>query len=64
MPKIKDLSKDELLGLIYNHLPNTLIGRHPCCCVVCAKDYDVDIGKKAYSYICDGCEGGALKNEP
>ena len=60
--KISELSKDELLGIIYNHLPDTLFDIHPCFCALCGKDYNgatvIVEGRsvKAISYICDSCE--------
>ena len=33
---IKDLSKEELLGIIFNHMQNTTYS-HPCMCVCCGE---------------------------
>ena len=60
--KISELTKDQLLGLIYHFKPDTLWDVHPCYCAACGKDY---IGEKvivegreatAYPIICNDCE--------
>ena len=43
MPNIEELSKTELLGIIYNYIPDTLFFKHPCYCVGCGKDYSGDL---------------------
>lgn len=59
--KISELSKEELLGLIYTRLPNTLYDLHPVYCVVCEKGYVgrkvVVVGREVepYAIICDDC---------
>ena len=65
MPQIDELSKDELLGLLYHLLPDTLTSKHPCYCAACGKDFtgetvtvkypDKDRTVEAYGYICDRC---------
>jgi hypothetical protein len=45
--KISELSKSELLGLIYHHLPSTHYGDHPCFCAVCG----VGVGKEPLTYM-------------
>lgn len=50
-PLIDELSKEELLRLIYQYLPETLTSIHPCYCAVCSKDFS----DEAYAYICDEC---------
>lgn len=53
---IEDLSKEELLGIIYNYLPNTLIRKHPCYCVCCFYGYIEPVeGVQPYGYECDSC---------
>lgn len=59
--KIEDLSKDELLGLIYHQMGNTLYGEHPCQCACCGTDprRGVDMYGKTwpvYWFSCDECE--------
>ncbi len=52
MKKIKELTKEELLSLIFNHWATT---RHDqaVACVVCAvKAFSTD---EAWGYICDKC---------
>lgn len=57
MKTIDSLSKKELLGLIYHHIPNTLTGDHICICASCgdSKD-DKDKEYPAYYYVCDQCQ--------
>ena len=64
--KIEELSKSELLAIIYHWLPNTYWGVHPCKCVVCGEgpwsDYQTMDSRKGpvevpiYTFICDECE--------
>lgn len=64
--KIDDLSKQELLSLIYHHLPNTIYIDHPCYCAVCSKGYkESKAGPRTtprgsiiepLTIICDECE--------
>lgn len=37
--QISELTKNQLLGIIYNCMPNTLYDIHPCYCVMCGKDW-------------------------
>jgi len=59
--QIKDLSKEELLSLIYNSLSNTRFGIHPCFCAACAKGYykakeiQDETGIVPLGYVCDHC---------
>jgi len=64
MAKIEDLSKEELLGLIYHLIPTTHTGNHPCICASCSKGHDenIDDELKPYYYVCDDCEE-SLSNE-
>ena len=57
MPKIKDLSKEDLLGLIYHKLPTTYTNVHMCFCALCGDDYDenVEYPFEPYWYVCDKC---------
>jgi len=57
---LESLSKEELLGLIKNTLPNTLISNHPCICVCCGIGFTEGL-ENAYSYMCDKC---SLRSEP
>lgn len=61
MKKIKDLSKQELLTLIYNNLSRTVFDDHPVFCVACSKITEELVPVhgtvvKAKPYICDRCE--------
>lgn len=64
MPKLENLSKEELLGLIYHLVPTTYTSNHPCICASCSKGDDEEHEHKdeAYFYICDDCEA-SLSNE-
>jgi hypothetical protein len=64
MANIEDLSKGELLGLIYHLVPTTLTRRHPCFCACCGDGYnkDKEYEAKPYWYLCDNCEA-SLSNE-
>lgn len=59
MTKITDLSKEELLGIIFNNIDSTR--ENECYCGGCGKDYVGDtfkIGEKEYPvliYVCDSC---------
>jgi len=46
---INDLTKSELLNLIYQNLPSTT--DHPCMCAACGDGEN----KNGYSFICDAC---------
>ena len=61
---IKDLSKAELLSLIYHNLPRTLYEDHPCECGACGEDpigiTEVVIGLQkrtvqTHGFVCDEC---------
>jgi hypothetical protein len=58
MANIEDLSKDELLGLIYHLVPTTYTGVHPCFCASCGEGYDKDTKYETepYWYICARCD--------
>lgn len=51
--KIKDLSKEELLKIIYHYLPNTIIEDQECYCITCSQ---IEEGVASCEYICDNCE--------
>lgn len=65
MKPIGELTKDELLGLIFHHLPHTT-RNHPCLCVMCSdkSSHDkIDVGTaerpylvSPYLYMCEKCE--------
>jgi hypothetical protein len=60
MKNIEELSKSELLDLIYHELPSTFFVDHPCQCALCGTCNDIYVehhGRKTlvYSYICDRC---------
>lgn len=60
MKHIKDLSKEELLGLIYHEIPHTVIDDHLCMCATCDNMDEVDdahVGSLLI-YVCDGCING------
>jgi hypothetical protein len=52
---IEDLSKEELLSLIYNNMPNTRYKDkdHPCECAACGEE---EIKGNILGFICDECE--------
>jgi hypothetical protein len=61
--EIAKLSRNELLGLIYHNLPNTIFNDHPVFCASCAKGYEADLVSISQDlvvaplgYICDRCE--------
>ena len=69
--EIKDLSKEELLSLIYHNMDDTYRDIHPCYCGSCGKGHsDQTIDDMvlitfrdgsthpvtAYGYLCDECE--------
>ena len=54
MPKINELSKDELLCLIYNNIPDTIPVNHSCYCGSCGKGLDIN-NQIQKVYICDNC---------
>lgn len=58
MANIEDLSKQELLGLIYHLVPSTHYKDHPCFCACCGDDYDKEkeYDPKPYWYLCDKCQ--------
>ena len=64
MSKITELSKDELLSLIYNTLTDTYYSVHPCICASCGRGienataFGVIMGSlvEPLYYICDQCE--------
>ena len=52
--KLSELSKDELLSLIYNQLPKTRFGDHRCECINCSEEI---LGQEdSYWYECDECK--------
>ncbi len=71
MKKIEELSKTELLSLIYHELPDTYFKTHPVQCASCGtiphdqlQKVEYKTGNKTfklsapmYSYMCDACEG-------
>lgn len=53
MRKISELSREELLSLIYHELPKTYYGDHPCECASCG----TSSGDGTWLfYLCDDCE--------
>jgi len=62
--RIEDLSRSELLSLIYNNLSRTVHQDHPVYCADCAKGYVGDLVAVyhrvavPYGYVCDECERG------
>ena len=74
---IDDLSKEELLGLIYHQIPTTLTGINPCRCASCGESPNDDINitvnrmdgtvdiiaARVYWFICDQCEDDMAKAE-
>jgi hypothetical protein len=67
MKRIADLSKSELLGLIYHNVRNgnVVFLRHPCICASCGNNNGHDLVSvegtivSPLYYVCDRCE-----NEP
>lgn len=60
MKKIKQLTKTELLSIIYNHMPATIYDEHPVDCASCGTGPD-KIGKvQLIFYICDNCENNLV----
>lgn len=57
--KIQDLTKNELLSLIYHHLSKTRFVDHEVYCVACCDGYRSDLPKDAYGLICDYCNSVA-----
>lgn len=60
MPPISELSRSELMCIIWHHLPDTMWDIHPCRCTVCERTNDevLDVKFKdvaVLEYICDGC---------
>lgn len=64
MANIEDLSKEELLGLIYHLVPTTHTKTHLCFCACCGEDYNKDkkYEVEPYWYLCDKCQE-VLSNE-
>lgn len=60
--RIEDLSRTELLSLIYNNLKMTVFEDHPVFCATCSKGYNGDLVKVHHrivvprGYICDQCD--------
>ena len=63
MANIEDLTRDEILGMIYHELPNTLTSVHPCFCASCGTGYDENTiyEVEPYWYICDQCNESLSK---
>lgn len=68
--RIADLTKDELLSLIYNNIKTTVYEDQPCLCASCGqrserevvlstmksiRDYPNNVKAKVIYYICDDC---------
>ena len=63
MRKISDLSKSELLNLIYHKLPQTVFNDHPVECACCGKGPENTVEllgetRTVYWFICDSCDEG------
>lgn len=60
--RIEELSRSELLSLIYHHLPHTRFKDHEIFCAACARGFD---GKPddAYGIVCDRCEAAFADEE-
>jgi hypothetical protein len=62
MKKISDLNKDELLSLIYHHLPKTHFEDHPVLCASCGdRPHDELVNHNGQVvtllvYVCDRCD--------
>jgi hypothetical protein len=60
MKPIEELTKSELLSLIYNNLGKTKFFVHPCECASCGQ---APVEEGGYYYICDYCNGIEEFNE-
>ena len=61
MEEIRNLSKEELLNLIYQKLPDTLTDVHPCYCAACGNGR---FQNYAYWYVCDRCSELLREDKP